>query len=362
MKQFTQDLFTYLKPLWKGEKMVNETLMFVGKEDVGVLMYKPKEVLSLYDYRLEKKYEKDVDYKVEGKNFYRLSENIPYWQEEEYYQTVFEKYRIGANKEICEKMGGERFLKYGEGDTFTKMQVAITYTHDDCWTGPVPQGKSEKFSTALSKLKTGKKCKMLFYGDSITTGCNASATPQGGETPPYMPPFPNLICQYLQKRYSAEIELINTAVGGMSTKWGLDNVQERVIDYSPDLVFLAFGMNDPATPRATYKSMIKETIEKIRAALPETEIMLVSSILPNNESDENWFANQCVFHLDLADLEKEYSFVGLADITQMQKHILTTGKRYRDMTANNINHPNDFTHRLYAQVMLTTLLGEEFEV
>ena len=50
MKQFTQDLYEYLTPFWKGEKMTNETLMFVGKEDVGILLYQPKEILSLYDY------------------------------------------------------------------------------------------------------------------------------------------------------------------------------------------------------------------------------------------------------------------------------------------------------------------------
>ncbi len=62
------------------------------------------------------------------------------------------------------------------------------------------------------------------------------------------------------------------------------------------------------------------------------------------------------------EIEKEYQFVGLANVTVMQEHILKTGKRYRDMTANNINHPNDFGHRLYAQVILATLLGKDFDL
>ncbi|MBR1868256.1 MAG: SGNH/GDSL hydrolase family protein, partial [Clostridia bacterium] len=160
----------------------------------------------------------------------------------------------------------------------------------------------------------------------------------------------------------AEIELVNTSVGGMATKWGLENVDERVIAYAPDIVFIAFGMNDPATPRSVYKNMLKEMIEKIRKSLPSAEIMLVSSILPNNEADEYWCANQRFFHNDMAELEKEYSFVGSADVTVIQEYVLKAGKRYRDMTANNINHPNDFGHRLYAQVILTTLLGEDFNL
>ena len=148
----------------------------------------------------------------------------------------------------------------------------------------------------------------------------------------------------------------------MATKWGLDNVDERVISYAPDIVFIAFGMNDPATPREEYRAMVREMIDKVHTALPNAEIMLVSSILPNNEADEYWFANQCVFHEDLAMIEKEYLFVGFANITVMQAYMLEKGKRYRDMTANNINHPNDFAQRLYAQVILAALIGKDFDL
>ena len=35
-------------------------------------------------------------------------------------------------------------------------------------------------------------------------------------------------------------------------------------------------------------------------------------------------------------------------------------KRYRDMTGNNVNHPNDFLARVYAQTILQTIAGEDF--
>lgn len=361
MEKFKEDLKDYLKPFWKSARIVNETLMFVGKDDEGVLLFEPKRILSVKDYRLEKEYVENVDYKIDGKKFFRLSDSIPYWNEQEYYAPSFEHYAIGAKTEICERMGGKRYLRYGEGDTFTKMQLAVTYTHDDVWDGPVPDAKTEKFYRVINKLRGGQPCKFLFYGDSISTGCNASGTQQGGEIPPFMPPFPELVCDYLQQKYPSKIELINTSVGGMNTAWGRDNLDERVIAYAPDLVFIAFGMNDPATPQDDYRAMIKEMIERIHSSLPRTEIMLVSSIMPNNEADEFWFANQCVFREDLAMIENDYSYVGFADVTEMHGHILKV-KRYRDMTANNINHPNDFGHRLYAQTILTTLLGNEFDL
>ena len=250
MQQFTQDKIEYLKPFWKSEKIVNETLMFVGEQDVGVLLYEPKQILSVRNYFLDTLYQEGVDYTQDGKKIARLNDKIPYWKEEDYYTQTFVQYRIGANKEICQRFGEERFLKYGEGDTFTKKQLAVSYVHDDVWDGPIPFDYSDKLAKVVCKLKAGEHCKFLFYGDSISTGCNASGTPQGGNTAPYMPPFPVLICDYLQDKYGAKIELVNTSVGGMSTKWGLDNIDERVIAHAPDIVFIAFGMNDPATPRA----------------------------------------------------------------------------------------------------------------
>ena len=66
---------------------------------------------------------------------------------------------------------------------------------------------------------------------------------------------------------------------------------------------------------------------------------------------------QPLFADELYKLEKKYSFVSVADMTDMHKKLLATGKRYRDMTGNNVNHPNDFLARVYAQVILRTLIG-----
>ncbi|MGN1104860.1 MAG: SGNH/GDSL hydrolase family protein [Candidatus Coproplasma sp.] len=318
--------------------------------------------MSVKDYNLEKTYIRGKDYDVKGKSIVRLSSSdIPYWEEEDYYSTDYNVYAIGARKDICAAMGGQRYLKYGEGATFTSRQIAVTYIKNDDWLGDIPQGKTEKFLNTIRTLKRGGELKFLFYGDSITTGCNASGTEMGGNISPYMPPFDKMICEYLNRKFACQINRINTAVGGMDTKWGVNNLDERVIAYAPDLVLIAFGMNDATTPVEEYRKMINEMIVRIHSSLPDTEIMLVAPMLPNNESDENWYGNQQFFNAELVKLENEYDFVAEADVTTMHKYILSTGKRYRDMTANNINHPNDFLVRLYAQVILTTLLGEDFD-
>lgn len=363
MEKFTEDLHEYLKPLWKTDKIVNETFMFVGEEDEAEFLFTPTEILSVTDYGKTKTYTEGKDYVISGKKIKRLSSSkIPYIKKDDYYVDTYETFGIGACERICKEYGKQKYLTFGECNTFTDRQIAVTYLKEEEWKGSVPQGKSEKFKNTLEKLVKGEKIKFLFYGDSITTGCNASGMAQGGNVPPYAPPFDKQVCDYLTEKYGAEIERINTAVGGMNTKWGVDNLEERVIAYNPDIVFIAFGMNDPVTTQKDYEDMIVDMTERIRSANPKAEIMLASSILPNTEADGGWFANQRLFYENLLAIEKRYDFVGTADITTMHKDILSAGKRYKDMTGNNINHPNDFLIRLYSQVILTTLIGKDFNL
>lgn len=44
-------------------------------------------------------------------------------------------------------------------------------------------------------------------------------------------------------------------------------------------------------------------------------------------------------------------------MTDMHTHLLRL-KRYWDMTGNNINHPNDFLARVYAQVVSQVLVQD----
>jgi hypothetical protein len=58
----------------------------------------------------------------------------------------------------------------------------------------------------------------------------------------------------------------------------------------------------------------------------------------------------------LQKLAQEEAGVALADLTTLHKEYLTV-KNYRDMTGNNVNHPNDFLMRLYAQTIVKTIFG-----
>ncbi|MBQ3492944.1 MAG: SGNH/GDSL hydrolase family protein [Clostridia bacterium] len=350
------DLETYIKPIWQGDTVYYETVLFVGEEDCAPLLYPIEQVVGVYNYGLTEEYQLGKDFEIiDGKIKRIKGGKTPYCPVDDYYLDKQAQYAIEIvnNREVAP--AGKKYFNFGEKDSYSKYQIAVTYRHSAQNKTLIPQGKSQRFSCFLNKLKEQKSASVIFYGDSITTGCNSSGTPMGGMVEPFAESFPVMVHKKLQKEFDAEIEYANTAVGGWATDRGLDAFDERVLDKEYDLLVLGFGMNDGATPLETYLERTEKMVLKFRERNPQGQVVLLSTTYPNTES--NWVRNQPLFINELVKLEKKYSFVGVADMTNMHYNLLETGKRYRDMTGNNVNHPNDFLARIYAQVVLKTLLG-----
>ena len=89
-------------------------------------------------------------------------------------------------------------------------------------------------------------------------------------------------------------------------------------------------------------------------------VALVSTMVPNPDATNGWYGNQEMFEAEMRTLADELNEKGMGcavvPMTSMSKAVLET-KRFRDVTGNNINHPNDFMGRVYAQVMVETVFG-----
>ena len=84
-------------------------------------------------------------------------------------------------------------------------------------------------------------------------------------------------------------------------------------------------------------------------------------MLPNREVGYNTgvsiLQNQAKYLPVLLELERETEGVAVADVTSGHAELMEK-KNFRDMSSNNINHPNDFMQRVYAQVILKTLVAD----
>ena len=357
---------TYLKPLWHTREIYNETVLFVGENDKAPLLYTPSEVISVRNYKLDVEYVQGVDYVIEdGKISRTPNSSIPYMKINDYYLkaqpsgAVLEVDKSAVSEDMLPLINGPRWLKYGETTTFTQYQIAVTYRHNQPWTGSTVIGHPEKFQSFINKLQSGENAKILFFGDSITVGCNASGTPQGGNISPYCESWTNMVTSYLNDKYDVTLEYVNTAIGGTATKSGRDRFQTDVLDHEPDLLVIAYGMNDRETSPQNYKSYIEQMVSSYHMAIPDGNILLVSTQLPNPEC-LNWNKNQKLWEPILQEVASNNDFCAVAPVTSMHASMQNAGKRYRDYTANNVNHPNDFIVRLYAQVCLKTMLGNSF--
>ena len=93
----------------------------------------------------------------------------------------------------------------------------------------------------------------------------------------------------------------------------------------------------------------------IRSVKPETEFLLISGMIANPE----WSKAFPEFHIEylkvlqeLAQEQKATAFVNITDIW----FYMTEKKAYLDLSGNGLNHPNDFGHRIYAQLIMKSIL------
>jgi lysophospholipase L1-like esterase len=239
----------------------------------------------------------------------------------------------------------DQFPGFGNGAFF----VYVDYAHKEKW--QQPPGMTEvgvaRLPKMRQKLEAGEKVRIVAFGDSITTGGEASE--------------PGLIfwerwAAALRARYPrASIETINGATGGDTTAQGLQRLQEKVLQQKPDLVLIGFGMNDHnregyGVPLDTFAANLRTMIGRIRAST-DAEILLFSAFPPN----PRWHfgSHNMEAYADATERTAREEGCAFADVYHFWIS-LASRKKPEDLLANNINHPNDFGHWIYFEALQAT--------
>ncbi|MCE9546764.1 MAG: hypothetical protein K8T25_14890, partial [Planctomycetia bacterium] len=255
------------------------------------------------------------------------------------------------------KIGGKRGepgrgILFSEGAFYHGMQVEATYRcAPGQWTGYVPKFAGDVLPRTLMKLNAKEPIKMLLLGDSISEGYNAS---KFTKAKPAAPPYGQLVAKGLEKQYGSQVAFENYAHAGWQSRGGWDQAKrEKLGAKKPDLVVIAFGMNDVGYRNAAaFQQNIKGIMETIRRDSPATEFILVAPMLGNPQ----WSLAMEQFPLYRDALKPLCGpGVALADMTSIWQELLKR-KTFYDLTGNGVNHPNDFGHRLYAQTILALLV------
>lgn len=233
-------------------------------------------------------------------------------------------------------------LLWSEGHYFHDLQVVVTYTHKP---GKSPFESRGSLPKTIAKLRQHEPLLITVTGDSISQGYNASAFVKA---PPLQPSYPNLVAAGL----GPNVTLTNFGLASTKAGDGLKSIG-KVLETKPDLIIVAFGMNDiPRNQPKEYETHIAGILDAIRHHNPNTEVILVASMLGNPD----WIHTPSKRFDEYRDILASFTRdgVALADMTAVWQELLKR-KRFTDLTGNGVNHPNDFGHRLYAQVILGLL-------
>jgi lysophospholipase L1-like esterase len=341
-----------LKPFWLSTTMEGESVLFIRQSPAdrprATVLLPPTKILSVCSSSGLTVYEAGRDYVWEpGTREIVLpaGSRIPF-------QTPQGLRRPPKSQRfVLPHRDGNGEIFFGASHEYHDMQTQVSYEHAaDAWKGPVPGFAGRQLPRTLETLRQKRPLSLTLFGDSISTGCNASGW---CGVPPFQPPFQDLLVMNLRAAYGGQITLSNEAVGSTGTEWGVANIG-KVVAHQPDLVILAFGMNDSGgLPAARYRQNIQAMIDTVRQKRPAAEFILVATMLGNKD----W----TTLHQELFPQYRDALAglcgpgVALADMTSLWAEIF----RYKtdwDMTGNGVNHPNDFGHRVYAEVLSAMLI------
>jgi acyl-CoA thioesterase I len=339
-------------PVWKPGPVTGDPLFFVKPEDgspaKATLLLTPDRTPVIRSATLEISYESGRDFTWKpGSRDITLPEGsrIPF-------KTTAELHPPPQSPNSYKGFrDGKSWMLFGEGRYFHDLQCVAAYASAEDAKLPCPAPAPEaQLAGIRAKLKSAAPVKLVTLGDSISTGANASGA---SGAPPGLPGYPDLVARGMESAFAVKVTAKNLSVGGMDSAWGLKQTA-AVIAEKPDLLILAFGMNDASGRRtpADFAGIIRQTTAAVRSAVPACDVIVVSPMTANSE----WIHAAPELYPAYATALRDLADPGcaLADVTTLWSAVAAR-KPYLCLSGNGLNHPNDFGHQLYADVILATL-------
>lgn len=405
-KDITMRSSGYYNPTWNQEKFGNEsvmrdeTVMFYSGRTSAKLLYPIDNIVSVYTYDLtdgkRQKFYLGEDFTVnaDGEMVLTDSTNIPVYANGDKLNNITTN-ESGGYTIDWSFIGAMKTVQ-------PQYLISVTYTHTREWSGteygtaPDSQLGNLKFS---KKAANGETTNVLFLGDSITTGCNATgqdivtfnynggADVTVGSSPSMVikgweqylgcygstsrpewtqSAWADLVVDGLKAQYGNDnITITNRGIGSSDSAWYYKNIEAIVnkdVVAKPDLVFIAFGMNEAGNTKATQNANTQKIIDYIREWNPDCSVVLVSAFSPNMYTTS---ANPQPTTKRLGEQEEGYKELAATDDNMAYAPVFSEFQKIRaskegvDYTGNNYNHVNDFGVNLYANTILAVLDKEE---
>jgi acyl-CoA thioesterase I len=215
---------------------------------------------------------------------------------------------------------------------------------------------------------------IVAFGDSVTQGAMQHYLLDSRQV--YHTQWQRLLEEFFP---TTTFSTINSGVCGGSALQAVERLDRDILSYQPDLVLIAFGLNDCLGGQAglaSFEEALKAMILKVRKETPADLILLTPPRMAERHHD--WVhphfkeavplilkaqstGNLALYAEAIRRLGKEYA-VPVADIHRQWERMKADGVDTDLWLVNGLNHPGVEGHRLAAQVLfgLTLNAFEDF--
>ena len=222
----------------------------------------------------------------------------------------------------------------------------------------------DKIQLGLEGLIEYGPINIVAFGDSVTHG--AFGAGQIDYEAVYWNKLKNKLVEY---RNYIPINVINAGIGGIDAKSSIKRIDTQVLNHTPDLVIVCFGLNDVNGSYEVYIDSLKEIFKRCSAVTDVifmTPNMLNTSVSEETEERYKEYSKKTAEMQNSGRMDKYiYGAVELAkemnitvcDCYSEWKKLSET----QDITMlldNRINHPTREMHGLFADMLYKTILEE----
>jgi len=230
------------------------------------------------------------------------------------------------------------------------------------------EGRNHFFQRLDDKNPGRKAIQIVAFGDSVTQGVMELGRMNPEET------YHRLLQKDLESFYpTSTINVINSGISGDTAPQSLNRLERDVLNYHPDLLLIAFGLNDSTLGEEglpEFDKAIRKVIGGVKALGNTTIIVLTPPFMATART-----ARIHQQHAEVADLIIRTQTSGtlaayaqrlreiaadesalIADIYAEWERLDKDGVDLNSWLANGLNHPDLRGHQLAAKAIWNTLM------
>lgn len=232
----------------------------------------------------------------------------------------------------------------------------------------------EKISEKAKNINEKQSATVVFLGDSVTQGCFECFTNERGDLDTVFDGGKSYVVRVSEIFRvlfpSAQVNVINSGISGDTAANGVKRFERDVAAFQPDLVVIAFALNDSACAekgKGTYRQAIGELIDKTKKL--GAECILLTPNIKNtkvschisNEQVRYIAKNVCEtkdYLEEYVEIEKAVARekkVKICDVHAAWEAMKRQGVDTTELLANHINHPIRAMHCYTAIKLLETM-------